>query len=243
VPTPAAYVVEDIAQYESSLPVNSLVNIQTFPDPAKGWNGMGVYVGDGKIWTVAHLFPSAKPEVMFVEITQLGPYRNVVFHGSAHVIALDRRSDAAILALDQVGSTLRPLAVCKMSPNGGEFVQFLRYGHMSGGGIVANSVTWSRLERDPGRLDKDLYVRDALDHGYSGSPVISQNGDCFYGIVSIQDFDVTSTVTVVDHEDRPLLFCNGKTDIVRPEAYPALKGVEEGMPPMVQLQAGQCSLR
>jgi S1-C subfamily serine protease len=159
--------------------------------------GVGVVLGDGLVVTAAHV----------VE----GPRRDVTADGvTAAVVAVDRRSDLALLRADVAGRAVLaddPAGALRVAtPAGAADVTFVRHGP-----LVVHDAT------DRATYRRDVHtVRPAVPAGDSGAPLVDVAGHVV-GIVVLANRRDDTTYAVTAAEVRTLLEADRDADVVCPD--------------------------
>lgn len=146
--------------------------------------GMGVYVGDGRVLTVAHLFVDAEPDAHVTLVAADGNSYYTV-HLDAAIESLAPESDAAVLQVAEPGGLL-PLPECS-EPKAGDQVSVTRLNKLEVG--ASSTSPLYKLEIDDRafsmlRGGRHAVIQGTVENGFSGSPALDADGRCFYGIVS-----------------------------------------------------------
>jgi len=146
--------------------------------------GMGVYVGEGRVLTVAHLFSDADPDARVTLVAADGNSYYTV-HLDAAIESLAPESDAAVLRVAEPGGLL-PLPACS-EPKPGDQVSVTRLSKLEVG--APSSSPLYKLEIDDRafsmlRGGRHAVIPGTVEYGFSGSPALDVDGRCFYGIVS-----------------------------------------------------------
>lgn len=146
--------------------------------------GMGVYVGEGRVLTVAHLFSDAVPDARVTLIAADGnSYYTVNLDAAVESVAPE--SDAAVLRVAEPGG-LVPLPACR-EPKAGDQVSITRLSKLEVGAPSRSPLY--KLEIDDRafsmlRGGSHAVIPGTVEYGFSGSPALDGEGRCFYGIVS-----------------------------------------------------------
>lgn len=146
--------------------------------------GMGVYVGEGRVLTVAHIFADAQPDARVTLIAADGNGYYTV-HLAAAIDRVVPESDAAILHVVEPAGLL-PLPACS-APRAGDQVSVTRLNKRDV--LPPPSAPLYELEIDDRafsllRGGDEPVIPGTVDNGFSGTPALDANGRCFYGIVS-----------------------------------------------------------
>ncbi len=146
--------------------------------------GMGVYVGEGRVLTVAHIFADAAPDARVTLIAADGNSYYTI-HLDAAIESLVPESDAATLRVAEPGGLL-PLPACR-EPKPGDQVSVTRLSKLEF--FAPSSDPLYKLEIDDRafsmlRGGRQPVIPGTVENGFSGSPALDADGRCFYGIVS-----------------------------------------------------------
>ncbi|HJV26001.1 MAG TPA: serine protease [Aromatoleum sp.] len=166
--------------------VRSVVAVRFEHAPGDFSEGMGVYVGDGRIFTVAHVLGSVKPltPVTVLTTNDSGYYGTKI---DAVVEKVHPKIDAAVLRVAEPRGLL-PLPPCR-SARSGDRVSLARLsevepepGNALGGTFYVLEIEDRAFVALPGIEHPVILGR--VEQGFSGTPVLSMEGECFYGIVT-----------------------------------------------------------
>lgn len=172
-----------VAAEDFEVTARSIVGVRLERSPDDVTEGMGVYVGEGRVLTVAHLFADAEPDARVILIAADGNSYYTV-HLDAAIESLAPESDAAILRVAEPGGLL-PLPACR-EPKPGDQVSVTRLNKLE---VFAPSTPLYKLEIDDRafsvlRGGRHAVIPGTVENGFSGSPALDAEGRCFYGIVS-----------------------------------------------------------
>lgn len=172
-----------VAAEDFEVTARSIVGVRLERSPDDVTEGMGVYVGEGRVLTVAHLFADAEPDARVTLIAADGNSYYTV-HLDAAIESLAPESDAAILRVAEPGGLL-PLPACR-EPKPGDQVSVTRLNKLE---VFAPSTPLYKLEIDDRafsvlRGGRHAVIPGTVENGFSGSPALDAEGRCFYGIVS-----------------------------------------------------------
>lgn len=164
--------------------VRSVVGVRLAGPGGDASQGMGVYVGGGRVLTAAHLFDGEAPGAP-VDILASGGTAYFGVHIEGRLDSVDRSRDAAIVEVAE-SAPLQPLSPCQ-APRAGDGASILRLSAQDGGSQSGGDA--QVLE-----IDDRFFVKipqaagpvlpGAVEDGFSGSPALDRAGSCFYGIVS-----------------------------------------------------------
>ncbi len=162
----------------------SIVGVRLERSPDDVTEGMGVYVGEGRVLTAAHLFADAEPDARVILIAADGnSYYTVQL--DAAIESLAPESDAAVLRVAEPGGLLAMPACSEPKP--GDQVSVTRLNKLEV--FAPSSNPLYKLEIDDRafsmlRGGRQTVIPGTVESGFSGSPAIDAEGRCFYGIVS-----------------------------------------------------------
>lgn len=168
---------------DGDFPVRSVVGVRVQQAPNEVSEGMGVHIGNGRVWTVAHVLGDGEigAPVTVVAVDGNGYYgRRLV----GTVEALDPVLDSAIVRVADFAGLL-PLAPCR-APQAGDQVSIARLNEV---GDVDERLVPGTLE-----IEDRVFARlrgiaapaipGGIGRGFSGSPILDGTGRCFYGLAS-----------------------------------------------------------
>lgn len=146
--------------------------------------GMGVYVGNGRVYTAAHVLGRAAPSapVTIVAVNGNG-YYDVDIAGTVEKVYPE--FDAAIVRIEEPRGLL-PLRPCPTARPGDQ-VSLTRLSELDQGGNRADRLYVLEIE------DRAFVTLHGVNHpvipgrvedGFSGGPALNLEKGCFYGIVS-----------------------------------------------------------
>lgn len=172
------------AAEDFDLTARSIVGVRLERSSDDVSEGMGVYVGDGRVLTVAHLFADAEPDARVTLIAADGNSYYTV-HLDAAIESLVPESDAAVLRVAEPAGLL-PLPACS-EPKSGDQVSVTRLNKLEV--FAPSSNPLYKLEIDDRafsmlRGGRQAVIPGTVENGFSGSPALDAEGRCFYGIVS-----------------------------------------------------------
>jgi len=162
----------------------SIVGVRLERSPDDVTEGMGVYVGEGRVLTAAHLFADAEPDARVILVAaDANSYYTVQLDAAIELLAPE--SDAAVLRVAEPGGLLA-MPACD-EPKPGDQVSVTRLNKLEM--FAPSSSPLYKLEIDDRafsmlRDGRQAVIPGTVESGFSGSPAIDAEGRCFYGIVS-----------------------------------------------------------
>ena len=164
--------------------VHSVVGVRFEHADGDVSEGMGVYVGEGRIYTAAHVLGRAAPAapVTIVAVNGSG-YYDVNIGGTVEKVHPE--FDAAIVHIEEPRALL-PLRPCPPARSGDQ-VSLARLNELDRGRDRVDRLYVLEIE------DRAFVTLRGVDHpvipghveaGFSGGPALNLEQDCFYGIVS-----------------------------------------------------------
>lgn len=164
-------------------PLGSVVGIRVELSDGDTIEGMGVYVGDGRVWTAAHVVSEVAAGERFAVLVA-GPDGLYGQRVDGLVDRVDARYDAAVIRVANPGQ-LTPLPPCA-APAVGDRVHLVRLVPLDEPSPDEPLFTLELEERAfvAGSGAPAPALPGMVESGDSGGPVLSGDGRCFFGIVS-----------------------------------------------------------
>jgi hypothetical protein len=164
--------------------MRSVVGVRFEHAPNDVSEGMGVYVGDGRVYTAAHVLGRAVPAapVTIVAVNGSG-YYDVTLAGTIEKVHPE--FDAAIVHVAEPRGLL-PLRPCPPARPGDQ-VSLTRLSELDEGRNRADRLYVLEIEDRAFVTLRGLdhaVIPGAVDAGFSGGPALNLEAGCFYGIVS-----------------------------------------------------------